>query len=106
MDLQSCSNTSVFFYRIIETLELKGAFICHLVQIPCNKQGHPQLDQVTQGLILPRLESLQGWDVRYISGQPVPAPYRLHCTGLFPYIHPKSTIVKFETISPCHYRTC
>jgi len=47
--------------RIIESLELEGTFKDHLVQLPCNKQGHTQLDQVAQGLIQPYPESLQGW---------------------------------------------
>jgi len=28
------------FHRIIEPLELEGTFKCHLVQLPCNEQGH------------------------------------------------------------------
>jgi len=38
-------------HRIIEPLELEGTFKGHLVQLPCNKQGHAQLYQVAQGLI-------------------------------------------------------
>ena len=45
-------------FRITEPLELEGTFKGHLVQLPCNEQGHAQLDQVAQGLIQPRLESL------------------------------------------------
>ena len=38
--------------RIIESLELEGTFKDHLVQLPCNEQGHAQLDQVAQGLYI------------------------------------------------------
>ena len=34
--------------EIIESLELEGTFKGHLVQLPCNEQGHAQLDQVAQ----------------------------------------------------------
>jgi len=33
-------------HRIIESLELEGTFEGHRVQLSCNDQGHPQLDQV------------------------------------------------------------
>ena len=45
--------------RIIESLELEGTFKGHLVQLPCNEQGHVQLDQVDQGAIQLDLECLQ-----------------------------------------------
>ena len=70
------------------------------VQLLCNEQGHLQLDQVAQRLVHPGLESLQGWG-NHISGQPVPVPHHPHCERLFPYIQPKSTLFKSETISPC-----
>jgi len=47
------------YYSIIESLELEGTFKCHLVQLPCNEQGHPQLDQVAQSLVQPNLEYLE-----------------------------------------------
>ena len=31
--------------RIVESVELKRTFKDHLVQLSCNEQGHPQLDQ-------------------------------------------------------------
>ena len=42
-------------FSVIESLELEGTFKGHLVQLPCNEQGHAQLDQVVQGLIQPCL---------------------------------------------------
>lgn len=47
-------------WLITESSELEGTIKDHLVQLPCNKQGHTQLDQVAQGLIQPYPESLQG----------------------------------------------
>jgi len=85
--------------RIIESLELEGTIKGHLVQLPCNEQGHPQLDQVAQGLIQPCLESLQGWGIHHISEQPIPVPQHSHCKRLFSYIQSKSTLFKLETIS-------
>ena len=57
-------------YTIIELFELEGSFK-GLVQLPCNKQGHLQLDQDAQGLIQPDTECLQGWDMHHVSKQPV-----------------------------------
>jgi len=65
--------------EIIESLELEGSIKDHLVQLPCNKQGHAQLNQVAQGLIQPRLESLGGRGVNHISRHPVPVPQHPHC---------------------------
>jgi len=39
-------------YRIIELFELEGTLKRHLVQLPCNEQGHLQLHQVAQSLAL------------------------------------------------------
>ena len=38
--------------RITELFELEGIFESHLVQPPCNEQGHAQVDQDAQGLVL------------------------------------------------------
>ena len=59
-------------FGIIESLKLERTSEGHPVQLPCNEQGHPQLDQVEQGLIQPHLESLLGRGINHISGQPVP----------------------------------
>jgi len=40
------SESRLTFHRIIESLELEETFKGHPVQIPCNEQGHPQLNQV------------------------------------------------------------
>jgi len=45
----------------MESFDLEGTFTGHLVQLPCNKQGYLQLDQVAQTPIQPDLERLQGW---------------------------------------------
>lgn len=45
--------------RIIEWYELDRIIKDYLVQFHCNEQGHPQLDQVAQGLVQPHLEGLQ-----------------------------------------------
>ena len=50
-------------HGIIESLELEETSEGHLVQIPCNEQGHAQTDQASQGLIPPHLESFQGWGI-------------------------------------------
>ena len=35
-----------------ESFELEGTFKGHLVQLPCNKEGHLQLDEGAQSLTL------------------------------------------------------
>ena len=40
-------------HRITESLEREWAFKGHLVQHPCNEQGHLQLNQVAQSPVQP-----------------------------------------------------
>ena len=53
------------YCRIIESLELEGTSEGHVVQLPCNEHEYQQLDQVTQDLIKPHLESLQGQGINH-----------------------------------------
>jgi len=92
-------------HGIIESLEFEGTSEGRLVQLPGNEQGHPQLDEVAQGLIQPYLESLQGRGINHITGQPVTVPYHSHCRRFFPYIQPKSTLFELEAIFPCSITT-
>ena len=62
---------------IRERFRLEGAIKGHLVQRPCNDQGHLQLDQVSQSPLQPDLECFQGWGICSLSGQPVPAFHHL-----------------------------
>ena len=49
-----------WFHRIMEPFELEGTFKGHLVQLPCNEQGHPQLHQGSEPHpVWP--DCLQGW---------------------------------------------
>ena len=75
-----------FRYHTINSLELERTIYDDLVQFPYSEQGHPRLDQVAQGLIQPHLESLQGWGINHITGQPVPVPHHPHRKKFFPYI--------------------
>ena len=65
-------------FGIVESLELEWTLKSHLAQLSCSEHKHLQLDQVAQSLIQPCLESLQGWGINRISGQPVPMPHHLH----------------------------
>ena len=51
----------VKYHRITISFELEGTLKGHLVQLPCNEQGHLQLEQVAQSPVQPDLECLQGW---------------------------------------------
>jgi len=42
--------------KIIESLQLERIFKGHLVQIPCNEQGHLRLSQGAQILVQPDFE--------------------------------------------------
>ena len=78
-----CICCVLYRYRnsIIASLELEGTFKGHLVQVPCNEQGHAQLHQVTH--IQPHRESLQGQDINHTSGQPLPVPHHPCCKRLY-----------------------
>ena len=53
-------------YRIIESSEFEGMLKGHLVQLPCNEQGHLQLHQIAQSLIQADLEHLQGQGIHHL----------------------------------------
>jgi len=79
-----------YFYgdhKITESIELKGTFTGHLVQLPCNEQGHAQLDQVAQGLIQPCFESLQRGGINHISTDTRPLSFYLVYLILICFIH-------------------
>jgi len=51
----------------MERFELEGTLKGHLVQLPCNEQGHLQPHQGAQSPIHPDLERLQGWGIHHLS---------------------------------------
>ena len=57
-----------FIESHIEWFGLEGTFKGCLAQIPDNKQGHLQLDQVAQSPIQPDLQCFQGWGIYHHSG--------------------------------------
>ncbi|KAK4810711.1 hypothetical protein QYF61_007685 [Mycteria americana] len=77
----------------------------HLVQPPCHRQGHLQLNQVTQSPVQPDLECFRGWGLHYLSGQPVPVSHHPHRKKFLPYIQSTSTLFQFKTIAPCTVTT-
>ena len=56
--------------RIIGLFELERTLKGDPVQLPCNEQGHLQLEQDAQIPIQPDLAYLQGWGIHHVSGQP------------------------------------
>jgi len=73
-------------HRIIEQLRFKGTFKGHLIETPCNEQGHLQLDHVAQSPIQPGLECFQGWGIYHHSRQPVPGFHHPNGKEFLPYI--------------------
>lgn len=73
-------------------LELKGDFKDHLIQLTCNEQGHPKLDQVAESPLQPDLECLQGQDIHQLSEQYVIVLHYPCCKKLLPYILSKSPL--------------
>lgn len=58
------------------------------------------LDQGAWSHIEPDIECLQGQSIYHLSGEPVLLPHCPECKKHFPYIHSKSPLFYFETISP------
>ena len=58
----------------------------HLVQPPCNQQGHLQLAQVAQSPVQPDLECFQGWGIYHLSGQSIPVFHHPRCENVLPHI--------------------
>ena len=85
--------------RIIECFASEGTFRGHLAQPPCHKQGHLQLDQVSQSPFQPNLENFQGGDIYNFSGQPVPVFHHPHSKQYLRYIKLKSTVFQFNPIT-------
>ena len=95
------------YHKIIESLELEAIFKGHLVQHPCNEQGHLQQDQVAQSPVQPDLECFQGWGTHHLSGQRVSVSHCRYCEKRHPYIQSESEspLFQFGTISPCPITT-
>ena len=67
-----------FTCGITAMFDLEGTLKGHLVQIPCNEQGHLLLDQVVQSPIQHGYECLQGQRIHHL-WQPVPMFHHSQC---------------------------
>lgn len=82
------------FHRITQLFELDGTFKGQLVQLPCYKQGHLQLDHVAQS---PTLECLQEQSTYQFPGQPIPVPRQPSCKKLLPSIQSTSPLLSLNS---------
>ncbi|KFV69593.1 CUGBP Elav-like family member 3-A, partial [Dryobates pubescens] len=64
------------------------------------RQGHPQLNQVSQSPVEPHLEYLQGQGPSHLPRQPVPVFHHPPGAGLVPHIQSQSALLQFEAIAP------
>lgn len=85
----------VLNYRIV----LERAFWGHLVQAPCNEQGHLQPEQILQSPIQPDPGGFQGWCIYQFAGQPVPVPHMLNIKDSFQISC--LTLSSFRSEPPC-----
>lgn len=76
----SMARTIVVVYKIMKWFELEVTFKGHVVQLPCNEQGHLSLEQVTKSSIQPGLEYSLGLGMHQLSGQPMQMPHHLQHT--------------------------
>lgn len=60
---QTLFNLESYNHILTESFELKGTFNGHLVQLPCDEQGHLQLHQTAQSPVQPELGWLRGWGI-------------------------------------------
>ena len=79
-------------YRTIEQFGLEGTFKRHVVQPPCNEQGHLPLDKAAQSPVQPSLECFQRGGIYHLSGQPVPVFHHPHCNKCLPCIQFEFTL--------------
>ena len=71
---------------------MEGTFKGLLVQPPCNKHGHLQIDQITQSPIQPDLECFQGQGTYHLSGQPVSVFHHPYHKKFLPHVWSRSTL--------------
>ena len=91
------------YHRIKELFELEGTLEGHLVQLPCNEWGHPQLHRelrASHRLVVQPYSSRN--HCPHISAEPVPVPHHPSHKNL-PYIQSKSPSfhLKNEFVSLC-----
>lgn len=83
--------TELSINSIIEPFELEGTRKGHLVQLPCNEQGYPQLYQVLRALssLILKESRVRESTIHHQSGHPLPVPHRPYCKNCLPYVQTK-----------------
>ena len=76
--------------NVLELFELERTLKGHLVQLPCNEQGHLQLSQLLRAPIQTELECLPGWDIHQPLWATFASANHSYCKILLPCIRPKS----------------
>lgn len=88
-----------------EWIVLERTFRGHIVQAPCNEQGHLRPDQIVQSPVQPDLGCFQRWGICHFTGQPVPVSHVLNIKNSFQVSCLRLFSFRSKPLLPCPVAT-